>query len=331
MHTLKTLSACAALLLFAGCTPPALAAQTAHPTALTAGQTPTGAPASGETTAPTSPVEPPASSPTPTLPPGPTPTNPPDLPDFPLHVPIRPPGRLTIDPTYRFGTTQDGLREPHHGVEFLNSQGTPVYAAGPGTVIFAGDDYDGGPYSPKNWFAFYGLFAVVAHDLPGYDEPVYTLYAHLFELTVETGQTVDADTQIGLIGFTGAAIGSHLHFEVRYGGTAYADAQNPENWLAPREGHGTLAGSIRDKDGLPLPVVRFALKSLDDPSITYYFTTYEEPGLAANSPFGENFAFGDLPAGQYELSFVLYSLETHAVEIRAGERTILDLIVGGGG
>ncbi|HUF37721.1 MAG TPA: peptidoglycan DD-metalloendopeptidase family protein [Anaerolineales bacterium] len=266
-----------------------------------------------------------------TAPPVPTSTLPAPLPDFPLQLPIHPPGRITIDPTYRFGTTQDGLREPHHGVEFLNSQGTPIYAAGPGTVLFAGDDYDGGPYSPANWFAFYGLFAVVEHDLPGYYEPVYTLYAHLFELTVETGQTVNADTQIGLIGFTGAAIGSHLHFEVRYGGTSYADSQNPENWLAPREGHGTLSGSIRDADGLPLPVVQFALASLDDPSITYYFTTYEEPGLAAGSPFGENFAFGDVPAGSYELSFVLYSLERHTIEIRAGERTFLDLVVGSDG
>ena len=262
--------------------------------------------------------------------PAPTPTATEDLPDFPLQIPIRPPGRLTIDPTYRFGTTQDGLREPHHGVEFLNSQGTPVHAAGPGTVLFAGDDYDGGPFSPLNWFAFYGLFAVVEHDLPGFELPVYTLYAHLFELSVETGQAVDAETQIGLIGFTGAAIGSHLHFEIRYGGTSYTDAQNPENWLAPRPGHGTLAGTIRDADGLTLPVVQFALSSLDDPATTYYFTTYEEAGLAAGSPFSENFAFGDLPAGRYELTFVTYTLETHIIEIIAGERTFINLVVGGG-
>jgi hypothetical protein len=314
------------LLLLSACTIEGAAADPVPTGALL--PTTTAAAPAGPTRTPTPDQAPPA-TPTP-APPVPTSTLPAPQPVYPLQVPIRLPGRITIDPTYRFGTTQDGLREPHHGVEFLNSQGTPVYAAGPGTVLFAGDDYNGGPFSPPNWFAFYGLFAVVEHDLPGFEEPVYTLYAHLFELSVTTGQTVDEDTQIGLVGFTGAAIGSHLHFEVRYGGTTYADSQNPENWLAPRPGHGTLAGTIRDADGLTLPFVRFVLASLEDPSVTYYFTTYEEPGLALNSPFGEDFAFGDLPAGAYELSFVLYSLETYRVEIVAGERTFIELVVEGG-
>lgn len=268
-------------------------------------------------------------SPTP-APQTPAPTDAPPAPVFPFALPILPPGRDTIDPTYRFSTTQNGEREPHHGVEFLNSQGTPVHAAAAGTVLFAGDDYNGGPYSPKGWYAFYGQFVVLEHSLPGYDLPVYTLYAHLSEVLVETGQAVETGQQVGLVGFTGAAVGSHLHFEVRYGGFAYTDVRNPEAWLQPHAGNGSLAGAIRDENGLPLPVFSLQLTSVSDPTYTLYFSTYEEDALAYLAPFMENFALGDLPAGAYDLSFVAYTLETHRVEIRPGERTWLEITIGNG-
>ena len=249
--------------------------------------------------------------------------------EFPLERPILPPGRDIIDPTYRFGTTQGGEREPHNGVEFLNSQGTPVHAAADGMVVFAGDDYNGSPYSPRGWFAFYGLFVLVAHDLAGYDTPVYTLYAHLSQVDVQTGDIVRAGQPLGLVGFTGAAIGSHLHFEVRYGGTAYTDASNPEAWLQPHPGSGSLVGRIRDAQDLPVPVFLLQLTALGGSGYTQYFSTYEDAAFGLKPPFSENFAFGDLPAGSYELSFVAYKLEKHTVEIRDGELTKVDIIVGG--
>ena len=57
---------------------------------------------------------------------------------FVFQNPIYPPGNTFVDTTYRYGTTQNGTREPHHGVEFLNRFGTPVHAAGDGVVQFAG-------------------------------------------------------------------------------------------------------------------------------------------------------------------------------------------------
>ena len=61
---------------------------------------------------------------------------------FFLQRPISAEQNDSVDVTYRFGSTQGGRREPHHGVEFLNSHGTPVFAAGEGMVIVAGSDVD---------------------------------------------------------------------------------------------------------------------------------------------------------------------------------------------
>ena len=41
-----------------------------------------------------------------------------------------------------------------------------------------------------------------------------SLYAHLSRIKVKTGQEVDKNTVIGLVGSTGLSTGSHLHLEV---------------------------------------------------------------------------------------------------------------------
>src|SRR5512133_1448811 len=59
---------------------------------------------------------------------------------FILRRPIESPANDRVEPTYRYGSTANGTREPHHGVEFPNESGTPVYAAARGIVVFAGSD-----------------------------------------------------------------------------------------------------------------------------------------------------------------------------------------------
>ena len=49
---------------------------------------------------------------------------------------------------------------------------------------------------------------------------VTTLYAHLHDIDVSTGQPVSGGEAIGLLGSTGWSTGPHLHFEVRLDGTA---------------------------------------------------------------------------------------------------------------
>ncbi len=275
---------------------------------------------------------PPTSTPPPTitqLPISPTPSLQSPIPPFLFAIPIPAEFRTFIDPSYRYATTAGGTREPHNGVEFLNSLGTPVLAAADGVVLFAGDDFaNGSPYSPRGWYAFYGNFIIIEHQITNYELPVYTLYAHLSQVLTTTGAAVHAGDEIGLIGFTGAAVGSHLHFEVRYGGTTYEDSRNPELWLQPHAGSGTLAGNISDTNGGKMPIIAIQIRALDVVHPTQYITTYEEAARSGQPPFNENFAIGELPAGSYEITFVAYQLETIIVEIRDGEMTFLTITVG---
>jgi len=92
----------------------------------------------------------------------------------------------------------------HAGVDIVAASGTPVGAAAPGRVTFAG-------YAAGGW----GNLVVVLHD-----SGVRTLYAHLSKVSVRRGALVATGTRVGLVGATGDATGPHLHFEVRLRGAA---------------------------------------------------------------------------------------------------------------
>lgn len=222
-----------------------------------------------------------------------------------------------IDLTYPFASTRGGTLEPHHGVEFVNEQGTPVLAAQSGEVVFAGDDYQTvvGPYA-----GFYGNVIIILH--PGLYEgrDVYTLYAHLSVINVEVGVPVNVGDAIGEVGMTGIATGTHLHFEVRLDVNDYDHNTNPVLWFAPvMDDTGgqtsTLAGIITTQDGTPVALFPLTLEQLgeDGEAVGYYYpVTYYPYGLNAHPVLGENFTFSDLPPGDYRLSFIdgkLYEVE----------------------
>jgi murein DD-endopeptidase MepM/ murein hydrolase activator NlpD len=246
-----------------------------------------------------------------------------------LQRPIVSPGRDTIDMTYRFGTTQGGMRDPHHGVEFLNSYGTPVLAAADGLVVVAGDDRQifYGPYS-----YFYGNLIVIEHQLSGITETIYTLYAHLSELSVQAGELVQAGQLIGKVGMTGVATGSHLHFEVRLGENTYRSSRNPELYLFSRPDEtgqpgGALVGRILDPQGNFLTVESIVLEHLLTPDgpveWRIYLATYEEKALVGLSPYEENFAAGDLLSGWYRITFIQNGMQEHFVEILPNQLTVV--------
>jgi peptidoglycan hydrolase-like protein with peptidoglycan-binding domain len=91
----------------------------------------------------------------------------------------------------------------HTGLDFPAAAGTPVTAAGRGTVAYAGWNTGG-----------YGNLVVVRHRL-GYE----TWYGHLSRITAWRGQAVSGGVQIGNVGSTGRSTGPHLHFEARRFGT----------------------------------------------------------------------------------------------------------------
>ncbi len=255
---------------------------------------------------------------------------------FVLSRPVLPPADDRVDPSYRYGSTQSGQRQPHHGVEFYNPSGTPVYAAGDGQVVVAGDDHEV-QYSP--WKDFYGRLVVIEHDLPGLDEPVFTLYAHLSEVDVRVGQRVRSGEKIAAVGASGAAIGSHLHFEVRLGANSYENTRNPELWLAPRVSldgmsTGALAGRVVDGRGSPVTVA-ITLQHFTDrdaaPLKSYHPELYAHETLNPDILWGESFAISELQPGLYRISLIYEgSLFERWVEVQSGMLTIVMLCACGG-
>lgn len=84
----------------------------------------------------------------------------------------------------------------HSGIDLGAPFGTPVLAAKPGLVEFAG------------WGDGYGNLVEIDHGSTG------TRYAHLEAIYVYQGQKVAQGQQIGIVGSTGRSTGPHLHFEI---------------------------------------------------------------------------------------------------------------------
>lgn len=116
-------------------------------------------------------------------------------------------GIVTSGFGYRVGP---GITRFHQGLDIGAAHGTPIRAAGSGTVIIAG--YNGG----------YGNFTCIDHG-----GALSTCYAHQSAIHVGVGQRVAQGQVIGLVGNTGYSFGAHLHFEVRVNGAAV----QPLNYL----------------------------------------------------------------------------------------------------
>lgn len=245
---------------------------------------------------------------------------------FLFERPIPPQGQTAIARSYPYGSTQNGQREAHHGVEFENPQGTPVLAAAEGQVVFAGDDRQ----TPLAWVpAFYGNVVVLEHTLNG--ETFFTLYGHLHRIAVSAGQHVQAGQALGEVGASGTAIGSHLHFEVRRGANDYFATRNPELWLKPPKGTGVLAGRIIDARGQPVKgmvnVQRMENGALNPLSVGSV-TTYPPNGVNSDDDLRETFVLGELPPGEYRLSLVhLGLLYERIVPIEPDKLTFVNFFV----
>ena len=87
----------------------------------------------------------------------------------------------------------------HRGIDFAAPYGTPVMAAGNGTIEKA--SRNGG----------YGKYVRIRHK-----NNYKTAYAHLksYARNIRPGKTVKQGQIIGYIGSTGVSTGPHLHYEV---------------------------------------------------------------------------------------------------------------------
>lgn len=212
--------------------------------------------------------------------------------------PISDEGVNYVARTYTYGGTSGGRLQVHHGVDMENPRGTPILAAGDGVVFYAGND-SSTVFGPQT--NYYGSLVVIEH--PGKSpegQSVYTLYGHMQRVDVQAGQSVNQGDQIGTVGDSGVAFGPHLHFEVRVGDAySFSATRNPELWIFPYQGFGTMAGRVTDAVGTPLYDVTLQVKSA---TITRYAFSYADDTVNPDPAFNENFILGDLPANYYEVS-----------------------------
>lgn len=203
----------------------------------------------------------------------------------------------------------------HTGVDIPAPIGTPVLATGSGRVTWAGYGLFSGRYDKNDP---YGLAIQIRHDFGFQGDPLYTVYAHLSQVDVVSGQGVEAGDIIGLSGDTGKVTGPHLHFEVRIKEGDYFTTRNPELWMVLPQGWGVLAGRVMNTGGLRLHGQLVTVKALSKVNCPTCFSwkayTYGG-GYTYPDPFyHENVVIGDLPAGRYEIQInylgKIYSLET---------------------
>jgi murein DD-endopeptidase MepM/ murein hydrolase activator NlpD len=90
----------------------------------------------------------------------------------------------------------------HRGIDIAGPIGTPIFAAAPGVVTYAGWN-DGG----------YGNLVEIEHP-----DGSLTVYAHNDRILVNEGQKVAQGEQISEMGTTGRSTGPHLHFEIHPNG-----------------------------------------------------------------------------------------------------------------
>jgi murein DD-endopeptidase MepM/ murein hydrolase activator NlpD len=122
-----------------------------------------------------------------------------------FETPFAMPVRTAVRYTSGFGNRRDpfgrGVRG-HEGQDMAGAYGSPIYATADGVVTHAG------------WESGYGRLVKIRHA-HGFE----TRYGHLAQVRVEVGQKVSRGDRIGDMGNSGRSTGTHLHYEVRIGGS----------------------------------------------------------------------------------------------------------------
>jgi murein DD-endopeptidase MepM/ murein hydrolase activator NlpD len=237
-----------------------------------------------------------------------------------------------IDQTYRWGSTMGGYFQQHQGVEFNNSDGTPVHAIGDGVVEFSGPAEAG-----ANTVAIKHDRRLTPGRGPGVNPPlfVFSVYYHNTRLLVKVGDRVKAGDVIALVGNSGRATNDHLHLEVHASPVDSVQlivdpnerypryTTNPELWIEPLPGTGVVAGQVWDSKGQPVQQARVYGLVKAEPQETPY--SYAETYGQHNQPdpvYHEHFAVSDVPPGEYTLGVEIEGKKvSRRVRVDAGKVT----------
>ena len=198
---------------------------------------------------------------------------------------------------YRYGATYFGVENIHTGIDIDATRGTPVLAAAPGEVVGAGYGLYLGNGSPNDP---YGLAVTIRHNFGYQGKYLYTVYAHMDEISAIKGQWVNTGDPIGFVGNTGNTTGPHLHFEVRLEENSYFWTRNPELWLTPPEGMGILVGTLRNTNGSYLTSQGVNVINRQTGQRWTIFS-YGGTTVRSDDYYNENMVLSDLPAGEYEV------------------------------
>jgi murein DD-endopeptidase MepM/ murein hydrolase activator NlpD len=111
----------------------------------------------------------------------------------------------------------------------------------------------------------YGRYVVVEHEWE--NTKVYSLYAHLAEITVQVGDAVRAGSVIGRMGYTGAGINrtrAHLHLEL-----GFMMSLNYEGWHKQAFASPNYHGNLNGMNLAGVDVASFFLEYLKNPKLTF--------------------------------------------------------------
>lgn len=104
----------------------------------------------------------------------------------------------TVTSGFEYRTSPiSGKREFHLALDIAAAEGTAIGAFADGVVRYIGESDD------------FGLYLMIDHD-----NGVATFYAHCSKLLVRKGDVVTCGQTVALVGHTGNATGSHLHFTI---------------------------------------------------------------------------------------------------------------------
>ena len=140
-------------------------------------------------------------------------------------MPGAPMARFADHRTYLYNG-QEVDQQTHMGQDIASTVNADVPAGNHGTVVFAG------------YLGIYGYMVMLDHGLG-----LQSMYAHLSEMRVQEGDEVAKGQVIGKTGFTGMALGDHLHFAMYVSGVPVS----PIEWWDSS----WIKNNIKDRLALP--------------------------------------------------------------------------------